>query len=120
MKRLPNPRLRACPVETALEMLSGKWKARLLWKLHNGTHRYSELKRELPGITEKMLAQSLRELERDQLVTRTVYPTVPPKVEYALSEFGRTLHPVLETIAQWGVENRPQIVGILEGQAKSN
>jgi DNA-binding HxlR family transcriptional regulator len=79
--------------------------------------RFGAFKRELPDITAKMLSQQLRELERDGLVERRVYPQVPPKVEYSLSEFGRTLKPILETIAQWGLENREQIVRLLEQPA---
>ncbi|HQR34458.1 MAG TPA: helix-turn-helix domain-containing protein [Blastocatellia bacterium] len=109
-----NGRLLVCPVETALEMLSGRWKARILWKLHRQTMRYSELRRGLPGITEKMLAQQLRQLEQDNLVTRTVYPGVPPKVEYSLSDFGLTLSPILDSIAEWGVRNRPHIVEVMQ------
>lgn len=107
-------RLLVCPVETALEMLSGRWKARILWKLHRQTMRYSELRRSLPGITEKMLAQQLRQLEHDNLITRTIHPGVPPKVEYSLSEFGATLSPILDSIADWGVRNRPHIVEVLQ------
>jgi DNA-binding HxlR family transcriptional regulator len=72
-----------CPVEAGIELLSGRWKARILWKLYNRTMRFSELRRELAGITEKMLAQQLRELERNELVTRTIYPEMPPRVEYS-------------------------------------
>ncbi|MGE0885261.1 MAG: winged helix-turn-helix transcriptional regulator [Blastocatellales bacterium] len=109
-----NGRLLSCPVETALEMLSGRWKARILWKLHRQTMRYSELRRSLPGITEKMLAQQLRQLEHDNLIMRTVYPGVPPKVEYRMSDFGKTLSPILDSIAEWGVKNRSHIVEVLE------
>ena len=112
-------RVHACPVETCLEMLSGKWKPRILWKLHqHDVVRFNELRREISGgITAKMLTQQLRELESDGLVTRTVYAEVPPRVEYRLSEFGQTLRPVLDAIAGWGVENNPHIVAILEKEA---
>lgn len=103
-----------CPVEAGLELISGRWKARILWKLYNRTMRFGELRRELAGITEKMLAQQLRELERDELVVRTSYPEVPPRVEYRLSEFGRTLGPVLQSLAAWGTDNREQIVAVIE------
>lgn len=106
-----------CPVETGLELIAGRWKARILWKLYNSTLRFGELRRQLPGITEKMLAQQLRELERDQLVQRTMYPEVPPKVEYSLSPFGQSLGPMLEVLAQWGQQNRDKIVQILEREA---
>jgi DNA-binding HxlR family transcriptional regulator len=102
-----------CPVETGIELLSGRWKARILWKLYNRTMRFGELRRELAGITEKMLAQQLRELERDQLVTRTMYPEMPPRVEYSLSPFGDTLAPVLQSLATWGTDNRDRITAII-------
>lgn len=108
-------RIHACPVETSLELISGKWKPRILWKLHQqNVVRFGELKRALRGITAKMLTQQLRELEKDGLITRFVYPEVPPKVEYALSEFGATLKPILEQIAQWGVRHHEQIVRLLD------
>lgn len=110
-----NGRLHVCPVETSLELLSGKWKPRILWKLHQqGVLRFGEFKRALPDITAKMLTQQLRELERDGLVNRTVYPEVPPRVEYSLSEFGETLKPILDMIAQWGTTHHRHIVRLLE------
>ena len=109
-----------CPVETSLEMMSGKWKVRILWKLHQGSiMRFGELRKALPGITEKMLAQQLRELERDGLVTRKMYPEVPPRVEYFMSPFGQTLRPILELIAQWSVENQKRILKIFESRANA-
>jgi DNA-binding HxlR family transcriptional regulator len=113
---LSTPRkVHICPVETATELISGRWKVRILWKLHQRTMRFGELRRELSGITEKMLAQQLRELERDHLVARKIYPEMPPKVEYSLSEFGRTLSPILEMLAEWGTQQHRQIVKIIEG-----
>ncbi len=103
-----------CPVENATQLISGKWKARILWKLHHNTMRYGELRRELAGITEKMLAQQLRELENDGLVVRTQYPEVPPKVEYSLSEFGKSFSPILEQIALWGQRYQTEIVRAIE------
>lgn len=112
-----HPRLHICPTETALEMLSGKWKPRIIWKVYNQeVVRFGELKRQLPDITPKMLTQQLRELEEDGLVLRKIYTEVPPKVEYSLSEFGKTLKPVLDTIANWGENNHQQIVKILGKQ----
>jgi DNA-binding HxlR family transcriptional regulator len=112
-------RIHDCPVETCLELLSGKWKPRILWKLHqNEVMRFNEFRRSIAGnITAKMLTQQLRELENDGLITRTVYPEVPPRVEYRFSDFGQTLRPILEAIAQWGVENNRHIVAILRQQA---
>lgn len=90
------------PVNVTLQVVGGKWKTLLLWHLYQGTLRFGELQKLMPGITQKMLTQQLRELEGDCLVTRTVYPVVPPKVEYAISDYGRTLQPTLEAMAQWG------------------
>ena len=113
-----NSRIHVCPVETSLELLSGKWKPRILWKLHQeGVLRFGEFRRALPDITAKMLTQQLRELERDGLVNRKVYPQVPPKVEYSLSVFGETLKPVLDVIAEWGVENHNHIVKVIKQPA---
>lgn len=115
-----NGRVHICPVETGLELLSGKWKPRILWKLHQQeVLRFGELKRQLPDITAKMLTQQLRDLERDGLVHRQVYPQVPPKVEYSLSEFGRTLKPILDMMAQWGSDNHEHIVRVLEQPEES-
>lgn len=91
-----------CPVEATLDLIGGKYKALILWHLIDNTLRFSELKRLLPQATPKMLIQQLRELENDNLIIRTVYPVVPPKVEYSLSEFGKSIIPVLESMCQWG------------------
>lgn len=100
-----------CPIETGIELLSGKWKARILWKLYNQpTMRFGELRRSLNGITEKMLTQQLRELESINLITRNVYREVPPKVEYALSDFGKTLTPIFSALCVWGTENQTTIL----------
>lgn len=108
-------RIHGCPVETSLELISGKWKPRILWKLRQREmQRFSDLKRGMPDITPKMLTQQLRELESDELITRTVYAEVPPRVEYALSEFGQTLVPILDALAQWGLANQATIVHVLE------
>jgi len=106
-----------CPVETCLQLVSGKWKPLILWKIRqHEVLRFGELKRQLGSITPKMLTQQLRELEADGLIYRKVYAQVPPKVEYSFSEFGQTLIPILDTIAQWGVENNTHIVEILYQQ----
>jgi DNA-binding HxlR family transcriptional regulator len=91
-----------CPVEAALDVIGGKWKPLILWWLNDRTHRFAELRRRIPGITEKMLTQQLRELEADGIVERRVYATVPPKVEYLLSEYGRSLKRALKAICDWG------------------
>ena len=91
-----------CPVEAAIDVVGGKWKPLILWWLHQRTYRFGELRRQIPGITEKMLTQQLRELEKDDIVDRRVYPTVPPKVEYSLTEYGRSLKRALRAICDWG------------------
>lgn len=93
-----------CPVEATIELIGGKYKAVILWHLTDGKKRFSELKRLIPKATEKMLAQQLRDLESDGLIIRTVYPVVPPKVEYSLSEFGESIIPVLDSMCNWGSE----------------
>jgi len=91
-----------CPVELTLNTIMGKWKALILWQLRKGTKRYNELKRLLPNITDKMLAQQLKELEAAGMIKRKVYPVVPPKVEYSLGEFGEEIQPILTMMQQWG------------------
>lgn len=94
-----------CPIETTLRVIGGKWKPLILWYLYeSGTLRFSELRRAVPQATEKMLTQHLRELEVDRLVHREVYAQVPPKVEYSLTEHGRSLGPVLIAMYEWGSE----------------
>ena len=93
-----------CPVEATIELIGGKYKSVILWHLTDGVKRFGELKRLLPKATEKMLAQQLRDLERDGLIIRTVYPVVPPKVEYSLSDLGKTIIPVLDAMCCWGEE----------------
>jgi len=90
-----------CPVEAALDIIGGKWKAILLFHILDGTKRFGELGRLLPGLTQRMLTTQLRELEADGVIARTVYPQVPPKVEYAITPFGRTLEPLLKELALW-------------------
>jgi len=91
-----------CPVVATLDMIGGKYKALILWHLVYGTRRFGELRRLIPQATQKMLTQQLRELERDNLVIRTVYPVVPPKVEYRLSGLGESIKPILDTMRDWG------------------
>lgn len=92
----------ACGIGPAFSVIGGKWKAALLWELREGALRYGELKRRILGVTEKMLIQQLRELERDELVTRRMYPQVPPRVEYELTEWGAQLNMALAPVADWG------------------
>ncbi len=91
-----------CPVETTIELIGGKYKALILWHLAKEKLRYSELKKLLSGITPKMLTQQLRELEAKSLIHREVFPIVPPKVEYSLTDLGRSLMPILVAMRDWG------------------
>lgn len=90
------------PVELALEIIGGKWKMPILWRLKAHAWRYGELKKDLKGITHKMLTEQLRELEEHGLVHRKVYAEVPPKVEYSLTPTGKSTIPVIETLRNWG------------------
>jgi DNA-binding HxlR family transcriptional regulator len=92
----------SCPVGATLGLIGGKYKSLILWHLIDGTLRYGELQKLIPQATPKMLTQQLRELEEDNLLTRTVYPVVPPKVEYSLTDFGRSLKPILYALYDWG------------------
>ena len=93
-----------CPVEATLELIGGKYKALILWHLSQGILRFSELRQVIKGATPKMLTQQLRELEAHDLVHREVYPVIPPKVEYSLTETGRSLMPVLVAMRDWGAD----------------
>lgn len=93
------------PVNVTLRVIGGKWKPLLLWHLGTGTKRFSELQKLTEGITQKMLTQELREMEADGLIERKVYPVVPPKVEYSMSEYGKTLGNVLKEMAMWGTNH---------------
>ncbi len=97
-----NGQLYHCALDVTMELVGGKWKTIVLWYLRTDKKRFSELRRLIPGITEKMLSMQLRQLEQDGFVRRTVYPEVPPRVEYELTAHGRTLLPLLEEIAAWG------------------
>lgn len=92
------------PVELALDVIGGKWKMPILWRLKDRVWRYGELKRSMGKVTHKMLAQQLKELETAGLIRRKVYPTVPPKVEYSLTPQGRKVIPVIKKIRDWGIK----------------
>ena len=92
-----------CPVETTLSLIGGKYKALILWHLSAGTLRFSQLQKTVTA-TPRMLTLQLRELENDGLISRTVYPEVPPRVEYAMTDLGRSLMPILTAIRDWGTE----------------
>ncbi|WP_082035896.1 winged helix-turn-helix transcriptional regulator [Pedobacter lusitanus] len=91
-----------CAMEAALSVISGKWKMEILNELRFGARRYSEINRNVPGITEKMLSQQLRELEEDGVIRRKVYPEVPPKVEYSFTELGAELTGIFKALEIWG------------------
>jgi DNA-binding HxlR family transcriptional regulator len=93
-----------CPMRTAIAVLAGKWKPLIVFYLRTGTKRFSEMRRLIPEVSQQVLTQQLRELEEDGIVTRTTYPVVPPKVEYALSPIGDQLGPIVDLLARWGEE----------------
>ena len=95
---IPSP----CPVTTTLSVIGGKWKPIILHIIRDETRRFGEVRKLIPAITQKMLTQQLRELEKDGIIHRRVYPVVPPKVEYSLTEYGRSLEPILDAMAAWG------------------
>lgn len=101
--------LPACPVETTLTMISDKWKVLIIRDLLTGTKRFGELKKSVTGISQKVLTANLRDMEENGLLTRKVFPEVPPRVEYTLSELGYSLSPVLDAMAQWGTDFKQKI-----------
>ena len=98
----PARELPACPVETTLMLISDKWKVLILRDLMPGTKRFSELKRSVGHVTQKVLTAQLRQMEESGLLTRTVYPEVPPRVEYTLTDLGYSLKPILDAMWNWG------------------
>jgi len=94
-----------CAVEAAISLIDGKWKSVVLYHLLDGTLRFNELRRQIPGVTQRMLTNQLRELEDDGLIERKVYAQVPPKVEYSLSPLGRSIEPILLALKDWGDTN---------------
>ena len=103
---LPN-----CPVETTLTLISDKWKVLILRDLLSGTKRFSELKRSIGGVSQKVLTAQLRQMEASGLLFRTVYPEVPPRVEYTLTELGHSLKPVLDAMWDWGTQYKARAAG---------
>lgn len=93
-----------CPVETTLELIGGKYKALILWHLSDGVLRFSQLQKSIPSVTARVLTHQLRELEAQGLIARKVYPEVPPKVEYSMTELGRSLMPILTAMRDWGAK----------------
>ncbi|UUZ96558.1 helix-turn-helix transcriptional regulator [Paenibacillus sp. P25] len=100
-----------CEKELTLAVIGGKWKLIILWHLGlKGTKRFSELKKMIPHITQKMLTNQLRELEEDQLIRRKVYPEVPPRVEYSMTEYGESLIPILKMMYDWGKDYGEKVI----------
>lgn len=100
-----------CPVEFTMYLISNKWKILIIRDLLNGTKRFGELQRTVIGISQKVLTSNLKELESDGLINRKVYPVVPPKVEYSLTDLGLSLKPVLDSMVALGNENRDKVLG---------
>lgn len=99
----------ACPVEMTLQLIGDKWKVLIIRDLLDGTKRFNELMRSVTGITQKVLTSNLRSMENDGLLTRKVYPEVPPKVEYTLTGTGYSLKPILDSMVVWGTEYKKKI-----------
>lgn len=98
------------PVRDALDILSGKWKLPIIISLSFGNKRFSQMAKQIPGITDRMLSKELRELEMNQLVKRKVYDSVPVVVEYSMTEYGKTLGKLIEELQAWGMEHRKRII----------
>ena len=96
--------LPACPVATTVQLIGRKWKLLIMRNLLARPWRFNELRKDLGGISQKVLTDSLRSMEKDGIITRTVYPEVPPKVEYALSELGESMRPIMDAMEQWGLD----------------
>lgn len=106
-----------CGLDLIGEVLYGKWKIRLLWFINEGHKRPSELQRKIPEASRRVLNIQLKELEEHELVSKIIYPVVPPKVEYSLSEFGKTLIPVISALGNWGNENEKRLRNVILKQS---
>ena len=106
---LTKEELPACPVATTVQLIGSKWKLLILRNLRMRPWRFNELRRYLEGVSQKVLTDSLRAMEDDGIITRTVYPEVPPRVEYALSPLGESMGPILDAMAKWGEEYKKQL-----------
>ncbi|EDM36245.1 hypothetical protein PBAL39_20219 [Pedobacter sp. BAL39] len=111
-----------CGLDLVGEVLYGKWKIRILWFIHQGHLRPSELQRKIPDVTRRVLNVQLKELEDHELVTKKIFPVLPPKVEYSLTEFGKTLIPLISAIGLWGDENQDRLRRVIlkHNQKSSN
>ena len=108
---LTKEELPACPVATTVQLIGSKWKLLILRNLMVRPWRFNELRRDLEGISQKVLTDSLRALEEDGSITRTVYPEVPPRVEYALSPLGESMRPILDAMEEWGTNYKKRMAG---------
>ena len=108
---LTKKELPPCPVATTLMLIGNKWKIFIIQQLMDKPFRFSELRRAIPGISEKVLTDNLRALEKDGLITRTVFPEIPPHTEYALSDLGVTMRPIIESMATWGTGYQNLVLG---------
>lgn len=106
---LTKDELPACPVATTVQLVGSKWKLLILRNLLQRPWRFNELKKSLEGISQKVLADSLRSMEADGIITRTVYPEVPPRVEYALSDIGESMRPIIKAMEEWGLDYKSKI-----------
>ena len=105
---LTKEELPACPVAITVQMIGSKWKLLIMRNLMSRPWRFNELKKDLEGISQKVLTDSLRSMEADGIITRTVYPEVPPRVEYALSELGESMRPIIKALEVWGTEYKKE------------
>ena len=96
-----------CPAEITVDLLAGRWKIVILWFLLQDVQRFSDLRRRLTGVSQKVLTQQLREMEKDGIIVRKVFPDVPLKVEYSLTALGRSLEPIVAAMHQWGAAHQP-------------
>jgi DNA-binding HxlR family transcriptional regulator len=108
----------SCPTQATIAAIGGRWKIIILWHLYGGKLRFSELRRKMPSISQKMLTEQLRQLAGHGLVTRTVYAEVPPRVEYAPTPLGQSLRPVITAIGDWGRTHADKITNVSKGDAR--
>lgn len=106
---LTKEELPACPVATTVQMIGSKWKLLIMRNLMQRPWRFNELKKNLEGISQKVLTDSLRSMEADGIITRTVYPEVPPRVEYSLSELGESMRPIMKAMEKWGTDYKKSL-----------
>ena len=108
-----------CGLDLIGEVLYGKWKIRLLWFINEGHKRPSELQRKIPDASRRVLNIQLKELEEHELISKTIYPVVPPKVEYSLTDFGKTLIPVISALGNWGDENQARLRNVITQRSEN-